>query len=115
MVLSLNLFASHYLCLMCRPAMVNNLLTALQAHCCPMTALQAHCCPMTALLTFACPSQVKTAVDDALEWLDDNQDAEEDDYREKLKEVEDTCSPIVSAAYQAGGGDDEDLEDHDEL
>ncbi len=62
--------------------------------------------------------QVKTAVDDALEWLDDNQDAEEDDYREKLKEVEDTCSPIVSAAYQAGGGpggDDEDLEDHDEL
>lgn len=61
---------------------------------------------------------VKTAVDDALEWLDDNQDAEEDDYREKLKEVEDTCSPIVSAAYQAGGGpggDDEDLEDHDEL
>lgn len=62
--------------------------------------------------------QVKTAVDDALEWLDDNQDAEEDDYREKLKEVEDTCSPIVSSAYQAGGGpggDDEDLDDHDEL
>ena len=62
--------------------------------------------------------QVKSAVDDALEWLDDNQDAEEDDYREKLKEVEDICSPIVSAAYQAGGGpggDDEDLEDHDEL
>ncbi|KAL3138507.1 Luminal-binding protein 3 [Trebouxia sp. C0010 RCD-2024] len=61
---------------------------------------------------------VKTAVDDALEWLDDNQDAEEDDYREKLKEVEDTCSPIVSAAYQAGGGaggDDEDLDSHDEL
>lgn len=62
--------------------------------------------------------QVKTAVDEALEWLDDNQDAEEDDYREKLKEVEDTCSPIVSSAYQAGGGpggDDEDLDDHDEL
>lgn len=80
--------------------------------------MPAHCCQTTALLTFACPLQVKTAVDDALEWLDDNQDAEEDDYREKLKEVEDTCSPIVSAAYQAGGGpggDDEDLEDHDEL
>ncbi|KAL3155344.1 Luminal-binding protein 3 [Trebouxia sp. C0009 RCD-2024] len=61
---------------------------------------------------------VKSAVDDALEWLDDNQDAEEDDYREKLKEVEDTCGPIVSAAYQAGGGaggDDEDLDSHDEL
>ena len=39
-------------------------------------------------------------------------------YREKLKEVEDTCSPIVSSAYQAGGGPggaDEDLDDHDEL
>ena len=63
-------------------------------------------------------SQVKTAVEEALEWLDANQDAEEDAYREKLKEVEDVCSPIVSSAYQAGGGpgsDDEDLEDHDEL
>jgi len=57
-------------------------------------------------------------VDDTLGWLDDNQDAEEDDYREKLKEVEDICSPVVSAAYQADGGaeaDDDDLEDHDEL
>lgn len=61
--------------------------------------------------------KVTTAIDEALEWLDDNQDAEEDDYREKLKDVEDVCSPIVGAAYQAGGagGDDEDLEDHDEL
>ncbi len=87
--------------------------TLLSIDCFASTLLSNDC-----LLTFACPSQVKTAVDDALEWLDDNQDAEEDDYREKLKEVEDTCSPIVSAAYQAGGGpggDDEDLEDHDEL
>ena len=63
-------------------------------------------------------SQAKTAVEEALEWLDDNQDAEEDDYREKLKEVEDVCSPIVSSAYQAGGGpggDDDDLDSHDEL
>ena len=62
--------------------------------------------------------QVTAAIDEALEWLDDNQDAEEDDYREKQKDVEDICSPIVGAAYQAGGGpagDDDDLEDHDEL
>lgn len=62
--------------------------------------------------------QVTSAIEDALEWLDDNQDAEEDDYREKLKDVEDICSPIVGGAYQAGGAggdDDEDLEDHDEL
>jgi heat shock protein 5 len=62
--------------------------------------------------------KIKTAVDEALEWLDDNQDAEEDDYAEKLKEVEDVCSPIISEVYQKAGGapdDDEDLSDHDEL
>ena len=105
MVLSVYSLGGHCLYLICRPTTL-------------LTASLAYCCRVTGLLTFACPLQVKTAVDDALEWLDDNQDAEEDDYREKLKEVEDTCSPIVSAAYQAGGGpggDDEDLEDHDEL
>jgi len=67
---------------------------------------------------FDCPEQVKTAVDEALEWLDDNQDAEEDEYKEKLKEVEDVCNPVVSSAYGKGGAgedDDEDLGDHDEL
>lgn len=64
--------------------------------------------------------QVKAAVDEALEWLDDNQDAEEEEYKEKLKEVEDVCNPVVSAAYAAGGGapggdDEDDLGDHDEL
>ena len=62
--------------------------------------------------------QVKTAVDEALEWLDDNQDAEEDEYKEKLKEVEDVCNPVVSSAYGKGGAgedDDEDLGNHDEL
>ena len=63
--------------------------------------------------------QVKEAVDEALEWLDDNGEAEEDEFKEKLKEVEDKCNPIVSKAYQAAGGpggdDDEDLGSHDEL
>ncbi|CAL5223179.1 g5651 [Coccomyxa viridis] len=62
--------------------------------------------------------KVKTAVDEALEWMDDNQDAEEDEYKEKLKEVEDVCNLVVSSAYGKGGAgedDDEDLGDHDEL
>ena len=33
--------------------------------------------------------QVKAAVDEAIEWLDENQEAEEDEYKERLKEVED--------------------------
>lgn len=65
---------------------------------------------------------IETAVKEALEWLDDNQAAEKEEYEEKLKEVEGVCNPIVSKVYQASGGapggegeatDDE--EDHDEL
>ena len=50
--------------------------------------------------------------------MEENQDAEKEDFEEKLKELEDKCGPIVSKAYQAAGGDgsdDEDLGDHDEL
>ena len=31
--------------------------------------------------------QVKTAVEEALEWLDDNAEADEEEYKDKLKEV----------------------------
>jgi heat shock protein 5 len=66
-------------------------------------------------------AKIKSALDDVLEWLDENQDSEQEDYEEKLKEVEDVCNPIISAAYQAAGGGpsdgpgSDDLEDHDEL
>lgn len=55
-------------------------------------------------------------VEEALEWLSENQDAEEDDYRDKLKEVEDVCAPIMASGHQAdGSAEDEDLASHDEL
>jgi heat shock protein 5 len=44
--------------------------------------------------------------------------ADPEDYKEKLKEVEDVCNPIIAQVYKSGGGpggDDEDLGDHDEL
>jgi hypothetical protein len=51
------------------------------------------------------------------------QDAEKEDYEEKLKEVQDICGPIISKANAAAGGgaggpggdDEEDLGDHSEL
>lgn len=50
------------------------------------------------------------------------QDAEKEDYEEKLKEVQDICGPIVSKVYAASGGaeggsggEEEDLGEHDEL
>lgn len=60
--------------------------------------------------------KIQDAVAEALEWLDDNQDAEVDEYKEKLEELEEIAQPILAAAYQAGGGDEEeDIVDHDEL
>lgn len=58
---------------------------------------------------------------EALEWLDDNQSAEKEDYEEKLKEVEAVCSPITAAVYPRSGGAPgggstvEDDDSHDEL
>lgn len=57
-------------------------------------------------------------MDEALEWLDDNGEAEQEEFEEKLKELEDKLNPIISTAYQqagGAGGDDEDLGSHDEL
>lgn len=57
-------------------------------------------------------STIEEAVKEALEWMDDNQDAEKEDYESQLKQLEETCNPIVSKVYAesggGGGGDDED-------
>ncbi|CAH9124910.1 unnamed protein product [Cuscuta epithymum] len=65
--------------------------------------------------------KIDTAVKEALEWLDDNQSAEKEDYDEKLKEVEAVCNPIISAVYgrsgggPSGGASEDDDDSHDEL
>jgi heat shock protein 5 len=67
--------------------------------------------------------KIETAVKEALEWLDDNQNAEKEDYEERLKEVEAVCNPIITTVYQRsggapGGGSDggeDDDDSHDEL
>ncbi|KAJ0716574.1 putative Heat shock protein 70 family [Helianthus annuus] len=64
--------------------------------------------------------RIENATKEALEWLDDNQSAEKEEYDEKLKEVEAVCNPIVTAVYQRSGGatdgGPEDVDDeHDEL
>jgi len=63
---------------------------------------------------------ISDAVQEALDWMDDNQDAEKEDYEEKLKELEEIVNPIVSRVYQeagGGGGDDDEEDDfaHDDL
>ena len=46
---------------------------------------------------------IEKAVNEAIEWLDANQLAEIAEFQDKLKELEATCSPLISKAYQGGG------------
>ena len=43
-------------------------------------------------------------VDETIEWLDNNQQCEVDEYEHKLKELEQTVNPIMQKMYGAGGG-----------
>ena len=62
---------------------------------------------------------IESAIKEALEWLDDNQSAEKEEFEDKLKEVEGICNPIIQKLYQStdgpSGGESEDADDHDEL
>lgn len=66
-------------------------------------------------------STIKDALTDAQDWLNANQDAEKDDFEEKLKELQSTCDPIVSKVYQdqggqnSGSGDADEDEEYDDL
>merc|ERR1711988_866682 len=62
---------------------------------------------------------LEEALKEALDWLDDNQDAEREDYVDKRQELEDTANPIIARMYENASPDDgeaeDDLDDHDEL
>jgi heat shock protein 5 len=68
---------------------------------------------------------LETLVKDSLEWLDDHQEADKDDYEEKRKEIDQVVSPIFTRMYGAAGaeggfpggadGADEDFGAYDEL
>merc|ERR1719453_1084382 len=67
--------------------------------------------------------KIMDAIKDGQEWLDSNPEADAEEIKEKHKEVEGICAPIVSKYYGAGGGgggggadeDEEEDEAHDEL
>lgn len=62
---------------------------------------------------------LEDAIKEALEWLDDNQEAEKEDYENKQKELEAIANPIVQQAYDTSSpqedDDEQDEEDDDEL
>merc|ERR1712216_703359 len=60
---------------------------------------------------------VDDAIKDGQDWLSSNPDADTEEIKEKQKEIEGICSPIVQKYYQgagAGGGDEDEDEDDDE-
>lgn len=65
--------------------------------------------------------KIESTLKEALEWLDDNQNAGKDDFDEKLKEVEAVCNPVIKEFYEKSGGSSsaadysEDEEPDDEL
>merc|ERR1739842_14471 len=69
--------------------------------------------------------KIMDALKDGQSWLDSNPEADAEEVKEKHKEIEGICAPIISKYYQGGGGggggaggDDEDEEEeeaHDEL
>jgi endoplasmic reticulum chaperone BiP len=52
-------------------------------------------------------------------WLDSSQEADKEDYEEKLKELDDVCNAVISAVHQRSGGtreyNDDVGDDHDEI
>lgn len=44
------------------------------------------------------------AIKEAIEWLDNSQEASEQEYKDRQKELEEVANPIMMKAYQGAGG-----------
>ena len=64
---------------------------------------------------------IESAVNEQIEWLEANQDAEGEDYQEHKKALEEIVQPIVSKLYEGAGGapppedEGDDYDERDEL
>lgn len=48
-------------------------------------------------------AKLKSAVDDAIAWLDSSQEASKEEYEERQKELEGVANPIMQKLYGAAG------------
>jgi heat shock protein 5 len=60
--------------------------------------------------------ELQDMIDETLDWMDENPEADKEDYSEKMKEVEQIANPIMRNVYAggAGGGSEEDMGDFDD-
>jgi len=70
-------------------------------------------------LDFEEKEKIMDALKDGQSWVDSNPEADAEEVKEKHKEIEGICAPIISEYYGAGGGgsggDGDEEEAHDEL
>merc|ERR1712174_161036 len=52
--------------------------------------------------------ELQDMIDETLDWMDENPEAEKEDYDEKQKEVENIANPIMKNMYAGGAGGEED-------
>merc|ERR1711878_190001 len=52
--------------------------------------------------------ELQDMIDETLDWMDENPEAEKEDYDEKQKEVENIANPIMREMYAGGEGGEED-------
>ena len=61
---------------------------------------------------------IEQAVNEQIEWLEENQEADAEDYAEHKKALEEVVTPIVSKLYEGAGGapppEGEEYEGYDE-
>merc|ERR1711923_89673 len=65
-------------------------------------------------------SKIEEIINEKIQWLEDNQEAEGDEFRAQKKEMEDIVQPIIAKLYQGQGGappggEEEEDYDKDEL
>merc|ERR1719492_502141 len=62
---------------------------------------------------------VREACEEVTQFISENPDADLEDFKEKLQELQELVNPIVSGVYEGAGGggdeDDDDWDEHDEL
>merc|ERR1712113_1302144 len=51
--------------------------------------------------------ELQDIIDETLDWMDENPEADAEDYSAKQKEVENIANPIMRQFYAGGGGEDD--------
>uniref|UniRef100_M4F4A9 Uncharacterized protein n=1 Tax=Brassica campestris TaxID=3711 RepID=M4F4A9_BRACM len=57
--------------------------------------------------------KIEDSIEQAIQWLENNQLGEADEFEDKMKELESICNPIIAKMYQGAGGEAAGMDDDD--